>query len=416
MTTHSYRAWIVFFTAAALFVLSQFYRAAVAVITPWLTSDLKLDARGLSLLSAAFFYAFAFTQVPIAVFLDRIGPWRIMGALNLVAVCGALVFSAAGRLETLIIGRLLLGVGMACNLMGTLKLLSTWFPPLHFATLTAVVFSLGTAGNIVAATPLVLLTGSLGWRGAFVLVAAVNLVLAVLFVAIARDRPPGEGTSAGGRATGPKTAMFAGLRHLLVMPDYWIISFGTFCRYGIYAAVQSLYAGPFLMNVRGFSPIAAGNIILLMNLGFILGGPLFGAVSDRLVASRKKVVIAGLFGLTLVFGALAYLPSDVEAIWPAVLFFMLGVINSTGGLMYSHIKERLPAEHAGTAMTGINFFTMVGPAVFLQGLGSLMQSAYPAAALGADAFRTAFQVSGGCLALVALLYLLTADTAAGRRN
>ena len=102
MTATPVRSWLIFFSSASLFVLSQFYRAAVAVITPQLIADVGLDAKGLSLLSAAFFYGFAFTQIPLVIYLDRIGSRKFMTVLNLVAVAGAALFAAAGSLERII--------------------------------------------------------------------------------------------------------------------------------------------------------------------------------------------------------------------------------------------------------------------------------------------------------------------------
>lgn len=404
------RRWTVFGLCAALFVLSQFYRAAVAVISPQLMSDLSLDARGLSLVSAAFFYAFAATQIPLAVYLDRMGARVTMTLLNAIAVCGAVVFAAASSLNMLVLARLLIGIGMACNLMGTFKLLSTWFDSRRFATLTTVVFSLGTAGNIGATTPLVLLVGGIGWRWAFVTIALINLVLTAVFCVSVRDGPSSGGISASPSAAKRLGDTVNGLRRLLQKKDYWVISLGTFCRYGIYAAIQSLYAGPYLIMARGMSAVTAGNIILVMNLGFILGGPFFGMVSDRLVGSRKGVVIPGLVGLALILWILAALPVETGPVIVALLFFLLGAANSTGGIMYSHIKERMPVEMAGAAMTGINFFTMIGPAVFLQALGGLMQAGHPSASLGMDAFRSAFSLCAVCLVSVAALYLSTADS------
>jgi predicted MFS family arabinose efflux permease len=400
------RRWAVFGAAALLFVLSQFYRAAIAVITPQLAADFGLDARGLSRMSAAFFYAFALMQIPIAVYLDRIGARIIMTVLNLAAVAGALMFAAAGSADALVAARLLLGAGMACNLMGTFKLIAALFPPAHFATLTTVVFSMGTAGNIVATTPLVVMAQALGWRLAFVSVAAVNLALTAVFMLFTRSlpmKPVPTATAAGLRDT------LAGLIGLFRIMDYWIISTATFCRYGIYAAIQTLYAGPYLMQVRGLTPLAAGNILLLMNLGFVFGGPLFGLVSDRWAGTRKWVVVPGLLGMALLVGTLAVLPPGGGVLPAAGVFFLLGLTNSTGGIMYTQIKERVPLEKAGTAMTGINFFTMIGPAVFLQGLGSFMQAAFPQASLGALAYRSVFLICSVCLTAVGGLYLLTAD-------
>jgi len=83
--------------------------------------------------------------------------------------------------------------------------------------------------------------------------------------------------------------------------------------------------------------------------------------------------------------------------------------------MYPHIKDLMPAEMAGAAMTGINFFTMIGPAVFLQGLGTLMQALYPQASRGSDAFIAAFQLCVVCMAAVAVLYIFTRDTGSNEK-
>jgi len=102
------------------------------------------------------------------------------------------------------------------------------------------------------------------------------------------------------------------------------------------------------------------------------------------------VIIAGLVGMILVLAIFACLPPGTNLTVLSVLFFGFGFFTSSGQVMYAHIKERMPVEHAGTAMTAVNFFTMVGVAVFLQGLGNLMQYLYPGESFGAPAFRVAF--------------------------
>ena len=91
----------------------------------------------------------------------------------------------------------------------------------------------------------------------------------------------------------------------------------------------------------------------------------------------------------------------------AGLFFGFGLFRSAGSVMYAHIKERMPLHLAGTAMTGINFFTMIGPAVFLHGLGTLMQRLYPEASRGPQAFAAALWLCKGCLVVAGVLYLFT---------
>ncbi|MFH2131263.1 MAG: MFS transporter [bacterium] len=405
------RRWVIFIIACSSFLLSQFYRASVAVITPNLVNDLGFDTSSLSLISAAFFYAFALMQIPVALYLDSIGPRISMTVLTLVAVAGSLIFALGDSLSMMVIGRVLLGIGMACNLMGTLKLITLWFGPLRFATLSALVVSIGTLGNIMATTPLVLSVSLIGWRTTFVVLAGLNLLIAFFFYFIVRDRPP-ELASAELPAKVPVSMAetWSGVRALFSQADYWIISFGSFCRYGIFAAVQALWAGPYLMTVLHISPVATGNMILLMNVGLVVGSPLSGYVSDAILRSRKLPVNGGLIGMLLILVVLALLKPGTSLILIGILFFSFGLTSSAGLVMLAHIKELMPIERAGTALTGVNFFTMIGAAFFLQLLGSVMQYLHPDASLGGEAFRDAFFLCAGFLALTSILYAFTAET------
>ena len=402
------KRWLIFSIACSLFFLSQFYRASNAVIAPQLLNDLAIDTRGLGLVSAAFFYAFALTQIPISLLLDKVGSRIMMTTLSTIGIFGALIFARADSLTYAVGGRALLGIGMACNLMGTYKLLTLWFSPRAFATLAGIVVALGTAGNMVATTPLVVLVGQVGWRSSFQLIAVINLVLTILFFVIVRDGPPHSRHDSFVASMKIGNA-FANMVTLLTQKDFWIISFATFARYGIFAAFQALWAGPYLMEVMGYSSLTAGNLIFLLNVGMILGAPCWGTVSDRLFNTRKWIIVAGSGVILLTIITLAMIPPGTALSVLALLFFCFGFFNATGLLMYPHIKELVPAEMSGAAMTGINFFTMIGPATFLQGLGILMQTLYPEASRGPEAFNAAFMVCIVGLLLVLVSYCFTRE-------
>ncbi len=422
--------------AAVMFAMSQFYRASVAVISPDLMQEMGLNALDLSRISAAFFYAFAIMQIPVGIFLDTVGPRIAMTALTLLSVIGAIIFALGTTPAWLTFGRVLLGVGMACNFMGALKLLTVWFEPRQFATLSAVVVSLGTLGNIAAATPLVLIVSLVGWRHSFLVIAGFTFALALVFLAVIKDRPRadegGAGEITGGAAaknsygadgkSGPRGSEDrADIRPsvsqtlgrawaLFHEKDYWIISAATFCRYGIYAAVQALWAGPFLIHVLELSAVTAGNILFLMSIGLILGCPLCGWLSDSLVVSRKKIIIPGICCMTGLLLGMNRLSPDT-GVWVVYLvFFSFGLASGSGQVMYAHIKEQVPRANAGMAMTGINFFTMAGVAVFLQGMGHVMARFFPDASLTLPAFHLAFGLCSLCLVCIALLYCLTRET------
>ena len=399
--------WGVFALASIFFILSQFYRASMAVISSDLIRDLQLNASDLSLLSSVFFYAFALVQIPIGLTLDRFGPRLTMSVLSLFGLAGALCFAWSDTLGMAIWGRLLLGLGMACNLMGPFKLLTLWFSPKQFASLTTLIFSIGTAGNLAATSPLVLVVQGVGWRWAFTLIAAFHAVLILVFMLMIRDHPPDRQEHMSAPVL---DKVFQGLRALLKSRDYWLISLGTFCRYGVYAAIQTLWAGPYLMNGLGLSPLLTGNIILLMNLGFILSGPLWGSWSDRL-GYRKRFVLMGLLSMAGIMIFLNTLSLQTSIVLFCVLFVAFGAAGSTGGIMYTQIKERMPDHLAATAMTGINLFTMIGAAGFSHGLGLLMQSVHGEAALSLPAFQMIFRLCAGCLLTVFCLYCFTREDA-----
>jgi sugar phosphate permease len=404
------RRWIIYLMSCLLFTFSQFYRSSVAVISPNLVQDLNLDAEDLGLISAAFFYAFAAMQIPVGFYLDSVGPRVLMTALSLVAVVGATLFAYGESTVALIVGRLLLGAGMACNFMGPLKLITTWFSPLYFATLSAIFVSVGTAGNIAAATPLVWLTESLGWRTTFLLFAMSNLVIALLFYIIARDHPDEKPVSHPTTAERVSLSVaLSGILQLFSHRDYWLISIATFFRYGIYASVQALWAGPFLMVSMGLSPFMTGNLLLAMSIGLIIGSPICGWISDSILRSRKHVIIAGLAVMAGILITLAVLPIDTGRMILFILFFGFGFSSGSGQIMYAQIKERMPLNKAGTAMTGINFFTMIGVAFFLHGLGWVIKGFYPEGSLEPEVFRMAFVLFGVFLFLTGLMYSLTID-------
>ena len=184
----------------------------------------------------------------------------------------------------------------------------------------------------------------------------------------------------------------------------------NFCRFGIFFALQSLWAGPYLMQVMKFSQVNTGNIIFFLNVGLILGGPIFGWLSDSILNTRKWIVVFGLIVLFLILFALAFLRTGTSFFVLAFLFFSFGLFGSSGLVMYAQIKEQMPPEMAGTAMAGINFFSITGAAVFLHGMGNAMQYIYPKASFGPDAFRMVFLVCAVYIVGVTLLYMFTKDT------
>jgi len=401
------RRWVIFALCSLLFISSQFYRVSNAIIAPQLQADFSITSEQLGLLSAAFFYAFAFAQIPLALLLDRLGARIIMAALSMVGAMGAWAFAGAQGLGVGVVGRMLLGLGMAGNLMGSLKLFTEWFPPRQFATLSGVLLAAGTIGNMVAATPLALLMDAIGWRYSFVIIGCTTAFLSALFFFVVRDRQAQIALSHRKKTEVYSLSKMIGL--LLSLREYWLISLGTFFRYGVFVAIQGLWAGPYLMNGLGFSPVEAGNILLMLNIGLVVGSPLGGWLSDRILNSRKMAVILGLSVMSLSLFCLSMGFFRDKALILGIVFFFFGLSSGFGIIMYAHIKEWVPAGMQGMALTGVNLFTMLGAALFMQGMGWVLDQWKAGTLAGPGDYQKAFFIGLIGMVIALGLYFLTRE-------
>ncbi len=354
-------------------MLSQFYRVSNAVIAPNLIQDLGLDAETLGLLGGAYFYSFALLQIPMGPMLDRIGPRIIITSFLMIGTLGAFVFAFGNSFFVAFLGRILIGAGMASVLMGSMKVFMLRFSPDKFVTLVGLIQAVGTSGNILAASPLALLTSTIGWRMSFVLVGAVTAILAIAAYRVLGERKTQDGEPFLPPSSKPQLGVLPSIRLILGSLAFWQISFLAFFRYGTFVGLQGLWLGPYLIDIKGYSPVQAGNLIILLAVGIIVGGPIAGWLSDRTFHSRKGVALGGLSLYCLSLFPLIGVLKIQNQIGFGLLFFFIGFFCSFGMVTYAHAKELFPVAISGTAMTLVNFFTMAGGAIFMPALGKIIQ-------------------------------------------
>jgi MFS family permease len=409
----SYRRWVIFGVCTALFIMSMFYRVSGAIIAPNLSEDLNLNPQELGLVGGVFFYSFAVVQIPLGLLLDRIGTKVTMIALNIIGIIGVFIFSQSSGLNDAVFGRALLGLGMAGNLMGTLKIIINWFDQNRFATLSGLIISLGTIGSLAATSPLAMLVEALGWRNSFIVLALLHLVFVIALALIVKETPSDlDATCPKGLsnvADNHALSLIHSLKTLFLDKNYWAISFSIFLRYGSFASIQALWAGPFLLNLLGLPTITAGNVLLMLSVGFILGAPIGGFFSDRILRSRKKAIIIAMSGSAVAILIWAHWESSYPAMLLGALLFINGFFNAFNQISFAHIRELMPPEMSGTAMTGINVFSMAGAGVFVHGLGGVISHMQAGAGASDETYRLSFLICFTAVSLSVLLYFLTSE-------
>ena len=289
-------------TLAVTYVASHFFRAANVTIGLDLMRDLHIGPEALGALTGAFFFGFSAMQIPCGFFFDRFGPRRTISALLLLAVAGAALFTLAPNWPLLLTGRALMGAGFGVMLIGTMVVISRWFPPDRFSTLAGMVLSIGLVGNLLATTPLAWGTEQIGWRGVFAMVVAFSAVATLAVWLIVRDAPPGH-PFLERKAESPRE-MMRGLGEVLRNPALPFILTLNFCNYACTFTVQGLWGGPFLREVHGLSRIESGNVLLVAVIAYQIGMLVFGPL-DRLLDTRKWIAIAGTSAIATILGTLA---------------------------------------------------------------------------------------------------------------
>lgn len=410
-------AWGVWALGASLYLAGFFQRVAPAVMTQELMAEFYLAAAGLGNLSAFYLYGYVAMQIPTGLMVDRYGARRVLTAGAGIAAIGGLMFALAPSLYFAYFGRLLIGGSVGVAWVGTLKLAAQWLPAQRFALASGLALAAGMSGALSAGVPLAAGVEQFGWRPVMLAVAIVTLLICAAIWMVVRDDPAERGYLGFASPAAPSTARgcaWLGLREVLRYRNTWLIYFAPQGISGATIAFGGLWGVPYLVSVYGFSSARAAFYCSALMLAWALGGPLFGAFSDRLRERKPLYVIGTVSALVLWSIIVLAQPS------PKVLLALLLAAGFTSGCMvigFAFAKESVPAQLAGTATGVANMGSMTGPMLLQPLIGVVLDRGWVgeltysgARAYDAQAWRDAFLLLLAWLALSFACALATRET------
>lgn len=324
------------------YVLSQFYRAFLAVLSPVLASELGATPETLADASGWWFLTFAAMQLPVGLALDRIGPRRTAAGLLAVGAVGAAVFATAQGTGAITLAMALIGIGCAPVLMANYYIFARQFSPAVFGTLAGVVIGIGSLGNIAASLPLSAAVAAFGWRATVWGLAAVTAAVALTILAVVRDPARVEHHEKGS------------VLDLLKMPALWPVFIMMFVCYAPPAGIRGLWVGPWYSKVFGADAQTIGWVTLAMGLAMVAGNFAYGPL-DRILGTRKWLNFGGNAMLVLCLLGLA---ANVDSAgWlPVALLAGVGFFGATFPMVMAHGRAFLPAHLVGRGVALINLF------------------------------------------------------------
>lgn len=350
---------------AIAYVLSQFYRSFLAVLTPMLTEDLGASKTDLSMASGLWFVAFALMQFFVGVSLDRYGPRRTASLmLGICAGGGAVLFTVATAPWMMIVAMALIGIGCSPILMSAMFIFAKTFRPNLFAVAASWIMAVGMAGNVIGASPMAAAAEVFGWRGVMAALALITVACAFVLYLVVRDPPQEDGAAV--------SSGIAGYLEIARLSVLWPILPFLLLNNVISAGIRGLWSGPYLVDVHGADPITIGNVTLFMALAMVAGSLIYGPL-DNVFRTRKWVVFFGnLFGIAACT-FLAFRPqADIATV--TVAFVVIGVAGGSFGVLMAHARSFFPSHLIGRGVTAMNFFGIGGVGLMQLATGAVVTS------------------------------------------
>jgi predicted MFS family arabinose efflux permease len=381
---------------AAGYFMSYGLRSVNAVLAPELMAEIGLSHSQMGSLSSAYFLAFALMQLPLGVWLDRFGPRRVNAVLMGVAAFGCALFALAHSFGSLWVGRAMVGAGVAAALMASLTAFRQWFAPDMQTRLAAWMLMAGTAGVLTVTVPVHRALPVLGWRGVFWLAAGMLCAIGLLMWTV---------LPRGRESRNPSPQRFlesmAGYREVFRNGYFWRMSMTAGIVQGGFVAMQSLWIGPWLDKVLGFSGHERADRLFAFNFGLLLSFMALGWLAPRVSPERSalaRIVAWGTLAVVALELCIAFAPG------PSSWWIWLGY--AAAATVYTLVQPRVgqafPQHLAGRALTGFNLVIFSWMFLSQWGFGVAIDAARASGLNEPQAFRTALiglaSVHGACLA------------------
>ena len=401
------RAWLVWLIAALAFGYAFFHRVAPSVMVSDLMSEFAIGGAMLGTLSALYFYPYVLMQVPLGVLIDRFGTRILLGSALTIAGLGSILFATTDSLNGAYAGRILIGIGSAVGFLGSLALAARWFPRNRFAFLSGLVMFFGMGSGMLAQAPLAYFVEQFGWRSSMWSLGVAGLLLAAAAFLIVRNSPGATGQSASSGAQSWRE-MRQGLRVGLTSREVWKIALVAAAMSGPMLTIGGLWGTPYLMVAYGLERPQAAFLVSLLLLGWAIGAPASGWLSDW-TARRKEMLVVGSLLLAASLSVIVFFPN--LPLWLCVAMLIgTGLFGAGMSTSFALVRSVAPPEIAGTVTGIVNAMTVASGAALQPLVGLVLDLSWDGTmTAGSRIYRTEdYRLAFGLVLASAVIGLITA--------
>ena len=373
-------AWLI---TAVYYFYQYTLRSAPAVMMPQLQEAFSLTAMGVASMVGLFYWGYSPFSLVAGAAMDLLGPRKVVPLGAAAVGVGALLF-ATGSVPAANLGRLLQGAGGVFALVGAVYIATKGFPASRAATLIGATQMFGMAGGSAGQFVVGPVIGAgVPWSSFWLFMGAAGLLIGVALFALlppTETKPEdGGGWMGAVRSMGlvfrnPQSILCGMIAGLLFIPT---------------TIFDMIWGVRFLQEARGHAYAEAVIRSATVPLGWMIGCPLLGFVSDRL-GRRKPVIIGAALVLLACLAWILYGPGNVLP--PYLLGLVAGIASGAAMLPYTVIKEANPPEASGTATGVINFLNFTFSALLGPVFGGILRAVSGgASSMSLEHYQTAFE-------------------------
>lgn len=358
--------WACFGVLALAYVLAQFHRNAMAVVASDMMLDLTMTGAGIGLLASGYFYAYGCMQIPGGFVTDYWGPRKTASMFFAFGAICTIILGLAPTPWVAVVGRVMVGLGVAIVFVPAMKIFSYWFRQSEFSILAGFFMAAGGAGALLASAPLTLMNSTIGWRGSFIVIGGLSLLTAIALWLILRDTPEQKGFNSRellgeGHSVAAKPLPFKQAFKVIVSNrSFWLLCFANFLNFGVSYAFVSLWCGPYFKQIYGYSAGRIGTFLTLFAVFMIIGSFLISRISNRL-RSRKKVLLTS-FAVSFLMMLMITLKPQGLPVWAFyAMFVLIGLVSHPITAIFATCANEMFPKNVNGAATGlINMFSFIG--------------------------------------------------------
>lgn len=406
----SYYPWLIWALCAGFFFAEYLVRLEPSITKQQLMQAFNLNALGFGTLSSFFTFSYILMQIPVGTLVDKYGARLLLIINTLICALGCFIFATAYSVGVAEFGRLISGISSAFAFVGTLRLATYWFPSNKIGLIAGMTQASGMLGAAVGEGPFALIVNVLGWRDTMWLIGGIILALCVLIAALVKDRPDETEIKTADKSLGALVSLMTVLRN----PQSWYNGIFVGLLYAPTAAFAELWGVPFLTETYHISTTLAATGVSAIFLGWTIGAPITGWISDR-IKKRKPIIVASAICSLILLCCILYLPNlPIAGLF--ALLFLYGLSNTGVATSYAISSEINNTQVTGTSIAFANMTSVIVGSGLQPIIGMLLDQKWSgimlnnAPAYTLEAYQYALQSLPACLVLAIIFALIVKET------